>query len=131
MDNWGLAGESLDGFPDGSGRRNNTFIRNFVVRDVASISVLGQKVAYRAGILPANHAGRPVSNKDDLADACISLLSSDGSISVNVTNFDDVDFTDVTFDVSTQDGELTPIEVPTSIPVDSFAIATSEFSGSG
>lgn len=130
IDNWGKAGQSLDGFPNGTGRRNNTFIRNFVVRDVASTSVLSQRVAYRAGIPPGKRAGRPVSNQDDLADAYISLSFSDGNVRVNVTNFDDVDLTDVTFDVSAQGGELTPDEVPMSIPADSFAVATYEFSGS-
>lgn len=131
IDNWGKAGSTLDGFPNGTGRRGNTYIRNFVVKDVASTSAIGQKVAYRAGVLPGKRAGRPVTNQNTLADAYISLSSSGGNVRVNVTNFDDVSFTNVKFTMSASNGALTASDVPTSIPANSFAIATYKFSGSG
>lgn len=132
-DNWGKVGDdTLVDHPDGSGRRGNTFLRNYVVDSLDETSAEAQRVAYRAGVRPSTRAGRPVSNEEDLADGYISLgPSEDGTlVAVTVTNFDDVDFTDVTFEVTAQDGQkLESADMPVSIPADGFAVATYRLDG--
>lgn len=130
IDNWGKVGEELDGFPDHSGRRGNTFLRNYIVGDVSETSLRAQRAAYRAGVLPGARAGRPVSNNDNLADGYLSLgPGNDGTLAVNLTNFDDVDLTDLSFKVSAEDAVVDPIDVPTSVLADSFAVATYNIEG--
>ena len=133
IDNWGKAGDdTLVGQPDGTGRRGNTFLRNYVVDSLSEVSAAGQRVAYRAGVLPGNRSDRQVTNDENLADGYISLGPSDDGtlIAVNVTNFDDIDFKSVIFEVNTQGGmDLEPVDTPTSIPADSFAVATYRLDG--
>ncbi|KAK2786402.1 hypothetical protein FQN52_007859 [Onygenales sp. PD_12] len=133
-DNWGKSGDdSLVNQPDGTGRRGNTFERNYIVSDVDQTSARGQRAVYRAGVPPGARSGRPVSNQDDLADGYLSLGSDpngDGLLAVRLTNFDGVDFTDVSFEVSAENGQtLEPVDTPTSIPADSSAAATYRVSG--
>lgn len=116
----------MDGYLDGTGRRINTFVSNFIVPNVALKSMLGYKSTYRAGILPGKRAGRRVSNQDKLADAYISLSVSH-DISVITSNFEDVDFTNAILGVIAQGRVVVLGHFPAVIPADSFAIATYGF----
>ncbi|KAF5558121.1 xylanase A [Fusarium mexicanum] len=104
IDNWGKLGvkdnESLDGFPNYSGRRNNTFLRNYLTPYGNGTSLIVQRAAYRAGVVPSKRKGRPVTNDPDIADAYLDFKVSDRHVAVNVTNFDDLDFKDVIFHIS-------------------------------
>ncbi|KAG9495574.1 hypothetical protein J7337_013824 [Fusarium musae] len=134
VDNWGKLGvkdnEVLDGFPNHSGRRNNTFLRNYLAPYVNETSLIAQKAAYRAGVIPSRRQGRPVTNDPDIADAYLDVKVSDGHVVVNVTNFDDVDFRDVVFRISGPGVMFTRKSTPRSIPADGSAAAVYTFSGS-
>ncbi|KAF5567280.1 xylanase A [Fusarium napiforme] len=134
IDNWGKLGvkdnEVLDGFPNHSGRRNNTFLRNYLAPDVNATSLIAQRAAYRAGVIPSKRKGRPVTNDPDIGDAYLDVKVSDGLVVVNVTNFDDVDFRDVVFRISGPGVAFTRKSTPRSIPADSSAAAVYTFSGS-
>lgn len=131
IDNWGKVGSTLDGFPNGTGRRGNTFIRNFIASSVNETSIKGQRTAYRAGILPRDRAGRLVSNQDDLADGGLTLqASSGGMLVVKITNFDDFALIYAVFQVSAENAVIEPVKVPETIPADSAALATYTVSGS-
>ncbi|RBR11742.1 hypothetical protein FVER53590_13062 [Fusarium verticillioides] len=134
VDNWGKLGvkdnEVLDGFPNHSGRRNNTFLRNYLAPYVNETSLIAQKAAYRAGVIPSRRQGRPVTNDPDIADAYLDVKVSDGRVVVNVTNFDDVDFRDVVFRISGPGVMFTRESTPRSIPADGSAAAVYTFSGS-
>ncbi len=131
VDNWGKFGDVPDGFPNHTGNHSDTFIRNFIVADVSQTSAVAQKAAYRAGILPGRRAGRPISNNATLADGFLAIGSSGGHLAVNVTNFDDVDFTGLTLDVWAEDSSLESITVPGSVPANNFAVATYQAEKSG
>ncbi|KAF5695155.1 hypothetical protein FDENT_598 [Fusarium denticulatum] len=94
IDNWGKLGvkdnKVLDGFPNHSGRRNNTFLRNYLAPDINGTSLIAQRAAYRAGVIPSKRKGRSVTNDADIANAYLDVKVSDGRVVVNVTNFDDV-----------------------------------------
>jgi hypothetical protein len=123
---------ALDGFPNHSGWRNNTFLRNRIVSSVSETSLVAQKAAYRAGVLPGVRTGRPVSNDPSLADAFIAVERADArQVNVNLTNFDDVDLDSVTFQASTGGNDLKPLRVPRIIPRNSFAVAIYELGETG
>ncbi|KAJ4137157.1 hypothetical protein NW768_002738 [Fusarium equiseti] len=134
IDNWGKLGvggnEVLDGFPNHTGRRNNTFLRNYLAPDVNGTSSIAQKAAYRAGVVPSKRKGRPVTNDPNIADVYLDIQISDGLVALNVTNFDDVDFKDVVFRISSPGVTFTKRCSPISVPADSSAIAVYAFSGS-
>ncbi|RGP81162.1 xylanase a [Fusarium longipes] len=134
IDNWGKLGvkdnEVLDGFPNFSGRRNNTFLRNFLAPHVNETSVLARRAAYRAGVLPSKRSTRPVTNSPNIADGHLNVRVDRGRIFVNVTNFDDVDFTDVSFHLSGVGVNFQEDYSPSSIPADGSAMAVFTFSGS-
>ncbi|KAH8764510.1 pectin lyase fold/virulence factor [Hyaloscypha sp. PMI_1271] len=134
--NFAAVGSDYVNTPNGTGQFGNTFESNYVVRDaVTNAAVTGQRTAYRAGVLPGRRAGRPVSNPA-LADAYTyiavifpSNIATD-LIRVNITNFDDVPLTAVSFQTSISSNyALTPVSVPQSIPANSFAIATWKITG--
>src|SRR6478735_3186053 len=91
IDNWGKLGvadnEVLDGFPNHSGRRNNTFLRKYRATNVNGTSLIAQRAAYRAGVIPSKRKGRPVTNDPDIADAYLGAKVSNGLVALNVTNF--------------------------------------------
>jgi len=132
--NFAAVGSDYVNAPNGTGQFGNTFESNYVVRDaVTNAAVTGQKTAYRAGVLPGRRAGRPVSNPA-LADAYIAVIFPSNIatdlIRVNITNFDDVPLTAVSFQTSISSNyALTPVSVPQSIPANSFAIATWQITG--
>lgn len=134
IDNWGKLGvkdnEALDGFPNNSGRRNNTFLRNYLAPYVNETSLIAQRAAYRAGVIPSKRKGRPVTNNPDVADAYLDVKVSVGRVIVNVTNFDDVAFKDVFFRISSPGITFTKRSAPHSIPADGSAAAIFTFSGS-
>ena len=134
IDNWGKLGvegnEVLDGFPNHSGRRNNTFLRNYLAADVNETSLIAQRAAYRAGVIPSKRKGRPVTNAPDIADAYLSVKISDEIVALNLTNFDDVDFKDVFFRIAGPGVAFENRSSPTSIPADGSAMAVFAFSGS-
>jgi hypothetical protein len=128
-DNFGRVGNDQVYLPNRSGPHNNTFLRNFNVTDQSQISVAGHRVAYRAGILPAHRDARlnPLSNPD-LPDGYIALDFSasldEGIVVVNLTNFDDSEFTDVSWTVSISEGyDVSAEEEPSTVEADSTAQA--------
>ncbi|KAG4292457.1 hypothetical protein FPRO06_13710 [Fusarium proliferatum] len=134
IDNWGKLGvkdnEVLDGFPNHSGRRNNTFLRNYLAPYINGTSLIAQRAAYRAGVTPSKRKGRPITNDPNIADAYLDVKVSDGHVVVNVTNFDDWDFRDVVFRISGRGITFTRKFTPHSIPADGSAAAVYTFSGS-
>ncbi|KAF9780341.1 hypothetical protein IL306_000626 [Fusarium sp. DS 682] len=134
IDNWGKLGvngnEVLDGFPNFSGRRNNTFLRNYLAPHVNGTSLIAQRAAFRAGVIPSKREGRPVTNCPDIADSYLDIKVNDGRVVINMTNFDDVDFSDVVFRVSGPGVTFTEESSPRSIPADGSATAVYTFSGS-
>ncbi|KAF4338051.1 xylanase A [Fusarium beomiforme] len=134
IDNWGKLGvegnEVLDGFPNFSGRRNNTFLRNYLASRVNETSLIAQKAAFRAGLVPSKRTGRPVTNSPDIPDSYLDVQVSAGHVVVNVTNFDDVGFRDVVFRISGPGVTFTEKSSPSSIPADGSAKAVYTFSGS-
>ncbi|KAJ4016159.1 hypothetical protein NW766_004349 [Fusarium irregulare] len=134
IDNWGKLGvegnDVLDGFSNHSGRRNNTFLRNYLAPRVNGTSLIAQRAAYRAGVLPSKRKGRPVTNDPDIADAYLSVKVSDEIVALNLTNFDDVDFKDVIFRIAGPGVAFENRSSPTSIPADGLATALYAFSGS-
>ncbi|UZP36734.1 hypothetical protein NXS19_004550 [Fusarium pseudograminearum] len=134
IDNWGKLGvggnEVLDGFPNHSGRRNNTFLRNYLASHVNGTSLIAQRAAYRAGVIPSKRKGRPVTNDPDITDVYLDIKVSDGLVALNVTNFDDVDFKDVVFHIASPGVTFKKRSSPMSIPADSSATAVYSFSGS-
>lgn len=104
IDNWGKLevkdNEVLDGFPNHSGRRNNTFLRNYLAPYINGTSLIAQRAAYRAGVTPSKRKGRPITNDPNIADAYLDVKVSDGHVVVNVTSCDDWDFRDVVFRIS-------------------------------
>lgn len=134
IDNWGKLGikdnEVLDGFPNHSGRRNNTFLRNYLAPFVNGTSLKAQRATYRAGVIPSKRKGRPVTNDPNIADAYLDVKVSDRHVVVNVTNFDDLDFRDVVFRISGRGITFTRKFTPHSIPADGSAAAVYTFSGS-
>ncbi|RKL27473.1 hypothetical protein BFJ72_g13060 [Fusarium proliferatum] len=134
IDNWGKLGvkdnEVLDGLPNHSGRRNNTFIRNYLAPYINGTSLIAQRAAYRAGVTPSKRKGRPITNDPNIADAYLDVKVSDGHVVVNVTNFDDWDFRDVVFRISGRGITFTRKFTPHSIPADGSAAAVYTFSGS-
>ncbi|KAK4031319.1 pectin lyase [Parachaetomium inaequale] len=119
-DNWGRGA---------TGGNNNKGVTS-----VQQTGTAGLRVAYRAGVLPGKRAaGRPVSNDPALADGAvdINITSANGGqlISVQLSNFDDVAFANVTFTV-TGGSSLTPVsDAPKVAPPDSVTTATFRFSG--
>ncbi|KAH7002921.1 pectin lyase fold/virulence factor [Fusarium venenatum] len=134
IDNWGKLGikdnEVLDGFPNFSGRRNNTFLRNFLAPHVNATSLLAQRAAYRAGVIPSKRKTKPVTNCPDIADGHLDVQINRGRVFVNVTNFDDVDFVDVSFHLSGVGVIFKEEYSPSLIPADDYAMAVYTFSGS-
>jgi len=131
LDNFGhVAGDQV-GAPNGSGNFNDTFIMNFNVPDITYTSIDGQRRAYRAGVLPGRRGSRPVSNPS-LPDGYLNLDFTPGVIYVNVSNYDDVDYTSVKFTmtVSTDGYTLRAVNIPSSVPANSYAVATYRVSGS-
>ncbi|KAI1818674.1 pectin lyase-like protein [Poronia punctata] len=129
FDNFGKSGSSLDGKPDHSGDGQNTYLRNYVVGGISDTSLAAQRAAYRAGVLPGKRAGRPVSNDPGLADGYLSISMQDNYLAINVTNFDDLAFTDVVFEVTAQGTELSVVEAPDTVPGDAAAAATYDLNG--
>lgn len=125
--NFGHVGSDQVNFPNGSGNFNDTFIDNLNVPSLAMTSEEGQRVAYRAGILPGRRGSRPISNPGS-SDSYLSLAFSSlpgGQVKVTATlsNFDDVEFTNVSFNQAVTGAakyKLTPTgRVPRSIPANS------------
>jgi hypothetical protein len=136
-DNFGHVGYDQVYRPDRTGPHNNTFLRNFNVTNQAQISVQGHRVAYRAGVLPAHRDARtnPLSNPD-LPDGYVALDFSeslkDGKVVVNLTNFDDEDFKDVSWKVTVSEGyDIVVEEEPSTVEADSLAQAVYTTSTSG
>ncbi|WZH47151.1 LOW QUALITY PROTEIN: pectin lyase fold/virulence factor [Fusarium acuminatum] len=134
IDNWGKLGvegnEVLDGFPNFSGRRNNTFLRNYLAPAVNGTSLVAQRAAFRAGVIPSKREARPVTNSPNIADSYLDVQVGGGRVVVNVTNFDDVDFTDVVFRISGPGVVFEEESIPDSIPADGSAAAVYTVSGS-
>ncbi|KAH8178709.1 hypothetical protein LIA77_00228 [Sarocladium implicatum] len=124
-------------FPNGKARLNNTYERNYKVNSIQAATVMSGKVAWRAGIPPGKRANRPVSNPNNGPDGGIELefpTSGNGAVSVRLTNFDDVDFTNLKLTPSitpSTNFTLSTVSAPTSIPANNVAIAQYKVTGSG
>jgi hypothetical protein len=100
---------------------------NRAASTVAQTGTAGMMVAYRAGVEPRFRAGRPVSNDAGLQDGNVDVVRGDGQVSVQLTNFDDVHFTGVTFSVG---GSLTADGAPpTTALAGRVTVATFKYSG--
>jgi hypothetical protein len=138
-DNFGHVAPDEVNFPNRSGNFNDTFVNNLNVPSLAMTKEEAQRVAYRAGVLPGRRGSRPVSNPES-SDSYLSLaFSSLGSgrvqVTVTLSNFDDVDFTHVSFNQAVTGGaakyKLTSTgSVPRSIPANSASAAKWELEAS-
>jgi hypothetical protein len=98
------------------------------ITSVDQTGTAGKRIAYRAGVVPGKRTGRPVSNDPNLADGSVDIVSSNGQINVQLANFDDVDFTGVSFSVT--GGSLTASgNVPTTAPANGVATVSYKYSG--
>ncbi|KAG9251755.1 pectin lyase fold/virulence factor [Emericellopsis atlantica] len=135
LDNFGKVGDDRLYRPNGTGEFGNTFLRNYNVTGLKQVSVEGLRVAYRAGIPPGRRGDRPVSNPDrDDGHVALGFASElDGAVHVNLTNFDDEDFVNVSFSVSASEGYQVSVEQepPSSVSSDSQAQVLYHLSGSG
>ncbi|KAI3318055.1 pectin lyase-like protein [Xylariaceae sp. AK1471] len=129
LDNWGKSGSALDGKPNHSGDAKNTYLRNYIASDVSKTSSAAQKAAYRAGVLPERRAGRPVSNNPNLPDAYLSIGMQGSNLAINLTNFDDISFSGVSFKVTAQGATLSSINMPSTIPGAASVAATFNLNG--
>lgn len=107
--------------PDGTGERGSTFFRNTLADGISDISATGQKIAWRAGIPPGERADRTVSNDRSLADAYLEITVEEANVALNISNFDDVDLTNLVFDVKA-DG-VSAVDEPTVVPADESVLA--------
>ncbi|KAK2757732.1 hypothetical protein FQN54_004701 [Arachnomyces sp. PD_36] len=134
IDNFGRVGYDQVNEPDGTADFNNTFVRNWNVTSLSQTSVAAQRVAYRAGISPANRQDRSVSN-EEVPDGHVALdflmnYDNHSTVLVNFTNFDDVAYTAADFEVTVSDGyELKAIDKPSTIAADSTDQAIYEVAG--
>ncbi|KAM7192178.1 xylanase A [Rhypophila sp. PSN 637] len=98
-------------FDNGVNTANNTYkdnyyrtginrAGNFQISSLSQASVNAKRVAYRAGVLPGKRAGRPVSNQPVSAvpDGVVTVSLTRDSLSITLENFDDREFTNVTFE---------------------------------
>ncbi|KAH8799146.1 hypothetical protein F5884DRAFT_135714 [Xylogone sp. PMI_703] len=130
--NFGHVASDEVNFPNGSGNFNDTFIENLNVASLDATNEAAHRVAYRAGVLPGRRGSRPVSNPS-LADSYLSLVFLPGPseqvfLTATVSNFDDVDFTDVSFNqviTSASNYTIAPHgSFPRSIPANSAVSVT-------
>jgi hypothetical protein len=133
QDNLHIKGADMGDYPNRSGFVNNTYERNYYITP-ASTTVTSGSVAWRAGIPPGKRGNRPVSNRNNGADGGIELEfpSESGSVLVRLTNFDDVDYTNLKFTPSitpTTNFTLSTVSVPSSIPANNIAIAKYKVTG--
>lgn len=114
--------------PEGTGVLNNTFLRNFVIHELADMTAANKRVAYRAGIPPAARNGRAVSNSPSFEDAHAEIYfptNKDGVLRVNLQNFDDGELTGLSFQATASQGAvLKPIHMPATVPGDSESTAS-------
>jgi hypothetical protein len=136
QDNHHVKGGDPGEYPNHSGPLNNTYERNYYVTRVTSTTVMSGRVAWRAGISPGKRGNRPVSGLNSGPDGGIELefpSSGNGLVLVRLTNFDDVDYTNLKFSPSlapSANFALSAISVPTSIPANNIAIAQYQVTGS-
>ena len=129
LDNFGAyaPGRDFTDAPNGTGILNNTFLRNFVVASLADTTAEGQRTAYRAGIPPGERGLRPVTNSPipDIYAGIRFPEAANDNLTVDVWNFDDADFDNVSYKISTSDYvAIQAIDLPTTIPADSLQTAT-------
>jgi hypothetical protein len=133
IDNFGRIGRDQVNAPDRSGVFDNTFIRNYVVTELAQVNEAGHRVAYRAGVLPGHRGSRAVSNDPSTPDAYLSLSFPDfidNQITVKMSNFDDFPLSGVSFTASVSDGySLEEGSSADSIPADGFGLSSWTLSG--
>ncbi|KAJ5808249.1 hypothetical protein N7474_009518 [Penicillium riverlandense] len=121
-------GRDFTNAPDGTGVLNNTFLRNFVIHELADMTAASKRVAYRAGIPPAKRNQRPVSNTPSFEDVHAALhfpTDKKGTFRVSLQNFDDGELTGVSFQATaSHSAVLKPIHVPATVPGDSESTAS-------
>lgn len=93
-------------------------------------SLVAQRAAFRAGVIPSKREARPVTNSPNIADSYLDVQVSSDRVVVNLTNFDDVGFTDVVFSISGPGVVFEEESIPDSIPADGSAAAVYTVSGS-
>lgn len=84
-----------------------------------------KRTAYRAGVPPRDRASR-TNYAPDLPNAHLDLsfnaTDSGTLVILNISNFDDVELTSLTLQAT--GAALEEANIPTSIPANSFALAT-------
>ncbi|KAG4431325.1 hypothetical protein IFR05_013193 [Cadophora sp. M221] len=133
IDNFGFVGSDAVGFPDGTGSFGNTFIRNYVLfGGLTYTSSAGLRTVYRAGVFPGRRGTRPVTNAahDDYSLGVYFQNSTTAYVVANLSNFDDLPFTAVTFTPTVSAPyTLTAVSVPSTIPANSFSLASWKVTG--
>ncbi|KAH8726643.1 hypothetical protein GQ44DRAFT_650416 [Phaeosphaeriaceae sp. PMI808] len=105
---------------DNYGKSGGNRQGNFIISQLSQASVAARKAAYRAGVLPARRAGRPVSNPN-IPDGFVAVEKDGDSFKVTVHNFDDAKFSDVVMNV--QGAQATARDAVTEIPANSMTTA--------
>ncbi|CZR50261.1 uncharacterized protein PAC_00133 [Phialocephala subalpina] len=132
IDSFGYVGDDTPNAINGSTVGNDTLLRNYVlVNGLTYASARGLRTAYRAGILPASRGSRPVSNGAEV-DFSIGIYFQGDNLIANLSNFDDLPFTGVSFKPTVSDPyTLFALSGPSTIPGNSNGIATWSILGSG
>ncbi|KAK4212150.1 xylanase A [Rhypophila decipiens] len=110
---------------------------NFQISNLSQASVNAKRVAYRAGILPGKRAGRPVSNQpvSALPDGVVTVILTRDSLSITVDNFDDKEFTNVTFEARVTNNSFQIGSdigtVPKTVPANGKATGSWKVNGNG
>lgn len=114
---------------DNYGKVGGARSQNYIISNLSQAPATARKAAYRAGILPAQRTGRPISNPD-LPDGDISIVQSGSNVLVIVESFDDAPLINLSLQVTSRDTSLVPVKIPTGIAGNQAATATYQFSGS-
>lgn len=102
---------------------------NIQISNLSQASVAAKRVAYRAGVLPAKRTGRAVSNPGDVADGVVSVSVNGGNLIITVDNFDDAEFTGVSFASSGLTIGSNVGVVPATVPANGKTTATYKING--
>lgn len=133
IDNSAWTGGDFINQPNSSAAWGNTGLTNFRQQGLQNTPENAQRVAYRAGIFPANRGSRPVSNPA-LIDTYLGLAfptTLPGNIVVTMSNFDDEAFTAVSYTATVNNGyTLEAAQNPSSILGNSIASLSWKIAGS-
>ena len=131
IDNFGYIGDDTPNVIIGSSVAGDTLLRNYVlINGLTYASARGLRTAYRAGIPPALRGSRPVSNGAE-AESSIGVYFQGKKLIANLSNFDDLPLTGVSFKPTVSHPyTLSVASSPSKIPGDGNGIATWSIHGS-